>query len=244
MGFFETEAVVLGIDPALHTSGAAILLPDYGNSMLGEAPHPFVGNYTLFEFGKVCSQSERERYITTLLDLSEEFDLPPVVIAEEWDGPRDRKIRLPGGETGWARDPKWTYTTIMGIGEGWGRWSAEIEMANEIRREEKSGPDIIMERALPNDWRDEVFGHNRPKDTESLKATAVRFFHGVFGYAVIEDVAEAGCIAICGLRRPSVAAAVAEWGNKMLVFEAEEKAEARAVALKKRKKAKTAAKKR
>lgn len=241
MGFSTIEAVVLGIDPAKHTSGAAILVPDYGNGMVGEDPHPFRGDYCLYEFGKVTSQSERERYVTTLLDLSEELSeehgkiLPPVIIAEEWDGPRDRKIRLPGGESGWARDPRWTYQTIMGIGEGWGRWSAEIEVANEVRRDEKISPDILLFRTLPNDWRDAIFGENRAKDTDNLKATAVRFFKGVFGFDVSDDVAEAGCIGLHGLRNPLVAVAVEEWREKMRSLLAFEKAVERAKKRKKKK---------
>lgn len=241
MGFSEIEAVVLGIDPAKHTSGAVLLVPDYGNGILGEDPHPFRGDYALHEFGKVTTQSERERYVTTLLELSEELSeeqgkiIPPVIVAEEWDGPRDRRIRLPGGELAWARDPKWTYQTIMGIGEGWGRWSAEIEVANEVRREEKISPDILVFRKTPNIWRDAIFGPNRAQDTDSLKAAAKRFFEGVFGYGVSGDVAEAGCIGICGLRDPEIAAAVEEWRGKMMALFKEVAAEERAAKNKKRK---------
>lgn len=218
---FGFEAVVLGIDPALHTSGAVILIPDYGNPMAGEEPHEFRGVYCLHEYGKVTSQAERERFVTSMLEISDELseeqgkDIPPVVAAEEWDGPRDRRIRMSNGEIGWARDPKWTYTTIMGIGEGWGRWSAEIEVANEVRREEQISPDIILERLLPNIWRDIIFGENRPKDTDSLKAAAVRFFEGVFGFRVSEDIAEAGCIALAALSKKEIGKLVAEWCRKM-----------------------------
>ena len=201
------EAVFLAIDPALHTSGAAILAPDYGG-MDSDQQHAFNGDYTLYEFGKVVSQSERNRYIETLIELSEEMRLPAVVIAEIWDGPRDRKIRLPGGELAYARDPKWTYTTILGIGEGWGRWSAEIEAANEFLQSEGRAP-IILERVLPNDWRDALFGLQRAKDTETLKATACRYFEGVFGYAASDDIAEAGCIGLYGLTAPAIVEKIA-----------------------------------
>lgn len=221
MGICNFEAVVLAIDPALHTSGAVILAPDYGNGMAGEDPHPFRGDYFLHEFGKVTSQAERERYVTALLELSEELSndqgkhIPPVIIAEEWDGPRDRRIRLGDGSFGWARDPRWTYQTIMGIGEGWGRWSAEIEVANEVRREEKISPDIILQRVLPNDWRDKVFGEHRAKDSETLKTVAVRYFKGVFGFDVSDDVAEAGCIGIFGLQSSFIASEVRQWSINM-----------------------------
>jgi hypothetical protein len=200
--------VILAIDPALHTSGAVILIPDTGGM---DDPHPFKGDYVLYEFGVVRTQSERERYITSMLELSEELDLPPVVIAEIWDGPRDHKVRMPTGEVLLARDQKWTYTTILGIGEGWGRWSAEIEAANEFRREESIGPDILLERVSPNDWRDAVFGPRRAKDTESLKTAAQKLFEGVFGYPTIPDVAEAGCIGLYGLKSPALAERVVSW---------------------------------
>lgn len=240
MGISTVEAVFLTLDPAKHTSGATILIPDYGNPMLGEEPHAFRGDYCLHEFGKVTTQSERERFVTSLLDISEELsdeqdkDIPPIVVAEEWDGPRDRRIRLAGGEMGWARDPKWTFQTIMGIGEGWGRWSAEIEVANEVRREEKISPDIILQRVLPNIWRDIVFGENRPKDSENLKAAAIRYFKGVFGYDVGEDIAEAGCIGIYAVQNPEFVTLIEEWRKKMAALMDEVEAEERAAKNKKR----------
>ena len=154
-----TEAVFLALDPALHTSGAAIVLPDYGP--MDKAPQPFRGEYILHEFGKVVSQGERTRYIETLLDLSDELDLPPVIVAETWDPPRNRHV---GPNREYKPDQKWSFKTVLGMGEGWGRWSAEIEAANEARREDKL-QDIILERVLPNDWRDTVFGKRRPKDS-------------------------------------------------------------------------------
>lgn len=203
------EAVFLGLDPALHTSGAAILIPDYGET----EDRPFNGEYVLHEFGKVVSQSERERYIQSLIEMAEELELPAVVNAEIWDGPRSKKTRLPNGSFGIVMDQKWTYTTILGIGEGWGRWSAEIESANEYLQSQKL-PSIILNRTLPNDWRDMLFGTRRAKDTETLKATAQRYFHGVFGYPASNDIAEAGCIALAGTLDEAVAGAVAEWHTK------------------------------
>ena len=106
-------------------------------------------------------------------------------------------MRLPDGSFAFARDPKWTYETILGIGEGWGRWSAEIESANEFLSEEGLAP-LVVVRVTPNDWRDAVFGVRRPKDTEALKVTAERYFEGVFGHRVANDIAEAGCISLWG----------------------------------------------
>ena len=204
----KIEAVFLGLDPAKHTSGASILAPDYGG--MDEPEHAFDGNYFLHEFGKVVSQSERERFVSSALDMAAEAKLPLIVVAEVWDPPRDRKIRLPGGEFAYARDPKWTYETILGIGEGWGRWSAEIESANEYLVEQGL-PKIIVLRRTPNDWRDTLFGPRRPRDTAALKALAQRYFKAVFGYDASPDVAEAGCIALVGTTAPEAAAAAQAW---------------------------------
>lgn len=204
---YEFEAVVLALDPALHTSGAALLVPDYGP--MDGPPKPFSGQYILHEFGRVTTQSERERYVNTLLDLSTELKLPPVVVAETWDPPRNKHRRDPSnGEMVFAPDQKWSFKTVLGIGEGWGRWSAEIEAANEYRRDSKLGPDIILERVPPNIWRDTVFGKGRPKDSAALKALAQRYFEGIFGYQAVADVAEAACIGLYGLRSKTVFDAV------------------------------------
>lgn len=219
MGIANIEAVFLAVDPALHTSGAAILLPDTGN--INES-YPFKGDYSLYEFGKVLTQGERERYVETLIELAGDLNLPPVIVAETWAPPVDRRIRLPNGEVAYARDPKWTYDTILGIGEGWGRWSAEIEAANEFLREEDQ-TEIFLARVLPNDWRDKIFGPHRAKDTETLKASACAYFEGVFGYAVSDDIAEAGLIGLYGLNDASVVEHVTTWHADRLAKAAKKK---------------------
>lgn len=202
MGISSFEAVVLATDPAKHTSGASLLIPDYGPM---DQQHPFRGDYVLYEFGRVETQAERKRYVEQLIDLSDELGVPPVFVAETWDPPHDKKVRLANGSFALVKDQKWTYKTILGIGEGWGRWSAEIEAANEFR-EEEGQPAIIVERVLPDPWRDAVFGERRPRDTASSKATAQRFFTGVFGYEVsTPDVAEAGCIGVYAITSPAIA---------------------------------------
>lgn len=207
------EAVILGLDPAKHRSGACILMPDYGP--MDGSPQPFSGQYVLHEFGKVVSQAERERIMESFIDLALEMHLPPVVMAEEWDPPHDRRVRLPNGEIVYARDPKWTYETILGIGEGWGRWSAEIECVNEMLIEEDNMPPVLLQRVTPNDWRDEMFGPRRPRETEPLKITAQRYFKGVFGYDVSDDIAEAGCISLFATTAPAVASAVVGWRESL-----------------------------
>lgn len=205
------EAVLLCLDPAKHTSGAAILIPDYGNGMAGEDPHPFQGEYVLHEFGKVTTQSERERFVESMLGEAMDLSLPPVVVAEEWDPPRLRTLRLPGGATGLLLDPKWTYDTVLGIGEGWGLWNAELLSASAFLQEEHGLPALPIIRAKPNEWRDGVFPSPRPKNTTALKETARRVFEGVFGFAASDDIAEAGCIGLWATQEPRVAEAAAAW---------------------------------
>jgi len=213
------EAVILALDPAKHTSGAVILIPDYGDGLAatGEA-HSFNGSYALHEFGKVETQEERGRFIESFLEVAEDMGLPLVVMAETWDPPRTRKVRLPGGFFGFLMDPKWTYTTVLGIGEGWGRWTAELETA-QLFLEEEGLPAFTIERVTPNDWRDALWGANRARDTEALKETACRTFEGVFGYAASADISEAGCIALYATTCPAVEAAAAQWNRKLTELE-------------------------
>jgi hypothetical protein len=202
------EAVFLGIDPALHKSGAGLLCPDYGG--MNEDPHPFKGEYVLEEFGKVLSQTERCRFVESAADRAIELELPLVVMAEVWDPPRDRRVPLVGGGFAYVKDQKWTYETILGIGEGWGRWSAELENAAEWLSDE-GHPEMIVERVTPNTWRDDRFGPKRPRDSEALKAFACRYFEGVFGYKASSDISEAGCIALYATVSDVVRKRVEEW---------------------------------
>lgn len=205
------EAVFLGLDPAKHTSGAVILVPDYGNTIVGEDEHPFDGQYALSEFGKVTSQDERERFVQSALEQAEEFDLPLVVVAEEWDPPRNRKVRLPGNQFGFLMDPRWNYKTILGMGEGWGLWSAELQIANGVLAEEKKFPPFPVERVTPNEWRDDLWGPRRAKTSEAVNEQAQRYFEGVFGYNACADISAAGCIALWGTTSSRVAQATQKW---------------------------------
>jgi len=198
------EAVILSLDPAKHRSGATILVPDYGNPLLDEEEHPFRGDYVIAEFGKVESQGERRRYLEAAVEYAEEAPqpLPVVVVAEEWDPPRDRRVRGPGGRFYLLKDQKWTYTTILGIGEGWGLWQAEIHAINESFAEDGL-PSIPVLRVTPNEWQ-LLYGPHRPKDTEARKATACRWFEAVFGYKAADDIAEAACIGLWATQAPAV----------------------------------------
>lgn len=222
------EAVFLGLDPAKHTSGAALLIPDYGNPTLGEKEHAFEGHYALEEFGKVESQEERERFVQAGLDCSIELGLPLIIVAEEWDPPRLRKTRLGPERFALIMDPKWTYKTVLGIGEGWGLWSAEIHSANVSLVDDKLPP-IIVERVTPNTWRDGLWGPQRAKHTEGAKSQAKNFFEAVFGYAASDDISEAGCIALWGTTSTEVAELAEKW---------HEEARRKRVASKKKKKVK------
>jgi hypothetical protein len=202
------EAVFLGLDPALHKSGAGLLCPDYGG--LNEKPHAFQGQYALEEFGKVLSQNERCRFVETAAERAIELGLPFVVLAETWDPPRDKKVPLVGGGFAYVKDQKWTYETILGVGEGWGRWSAELENTAEWLRDE-GHPEMIVERVTPNVWRDALFGRKRPHDSEALKQYACRYFEGVFGYKASADISEAGCIALYATTSDVVRSRVEVW---------------------------------
>ena len=216
------EAVFLGLDPAKHTSGAVILAPDYGNTLLGEKEHPFDGRFYFEEYGKVITQAERERFTQAAFDCAEELGLPLIVVAEEWDPPRVRKMRLPGPGSRFAivMDPRWTYKTILGMGEGWGLWNAIFHISNETLAEDKL-PALHIERVTPNDWRDDLWGPRRAKDSEGAKSQAQRFIETVFGVIVSGDIAEAGCIAMWGATSIAVREAVREWHVTMAKAEAE-----------------------
>ena len=226
------EAVFLCLDPAKHRSGACLLIPDYGSD---EKEHAFAGNYFLAEYGKVTSQEERGRFVESLLDASAEYGLAPVIVAEEWDPPVDKKVRLPDGQWAVVKDPKWTYETILGIGEGWGLWAAEFQIASASLLEENT-PALIVERVTPNVWRDGVFGEHRGKGRDENKATAMRIFEHIFGFAASEDISEAGCIGLWGTCAPVVETAVARWESELDAMEAALRAKTQPKTKKKRRK--------
>lgn len=205
------EAVFLSLDSAKGTSGASILAPDYGGPEETDI-HEFQGGYVLDEYGKVNSQPERERFVTAFIDLALELDLPPVTIGETWDPPRIRKTRLAGGGFGVVLDPKWNPKTLIAMGEGWGRWAAELESASNFLQEDRGLPGIIIERVAPNEWLGDLVPRH-PKDSAARKAVAQRYFEGVFGYRAGPDISDAGCMALWGSRSPRVATAVEAWWN-------------------------------
>lgn len=160
----ERSFYLLAIDPAKHLSGSALL-----------KVQP-TGNAEVEAFLAVSTQQQRRFVVQQAVERAEAAKLPLVVVAETWDKPR-------------GRDQKWTYKTILGIGEGWGLWAAELEHS-KVRH---------VVRVTPNVWRDSVFGKHRPKDTEGLKAFALLYVQGRIRLHITDDnVCEAICIGFWG----------------------------------------------
>lgn len=177
--------VILGLDPAKAISGAGVL------EIQGDRAK-------LLAHARVTTQADRAEIVARACALSTERDMPLVVVAEEWDPPRHKRPPKPVAgvdpETS-GFDQKWTYKTILGMGEGWGRWTAEFERFG-VRR---------IERVLPNVWRDAILGKKRPKDTETLKRATVFYVRVRIGLQDIDDnVADAVCIGLWGMYAPAV----------------------------------------
>lgn len=160
----KIEAVFLGIDPAKGVSGAVILVPNYDDD--GE----FEGTYERVKMGVVVGddQASRVEFIEEAIDEAKELKLPLVVAAENW---------TPGGD-------RMTFYTILGLGEGWGLWRAELLKT-----------DAIVVRFEPSEWRELAFTWKYPKGREAVKNFAVKHIGKSWGFEVSEDIAEAACIA-------------------------------------------------
>jgi hypothetical protein len=190
MTFSGANAVVVAFDPAKRSSGAAIFL---GPGVLHSA-------YT------VKKQSEREYVVKTAVELARAADRPLVCIAETWDPPRHRRRRTVDGAERVEFDQKWTYKTVLGIGEGWGLWAAELE-----RYEVK-----YIVRKTPNEWRDRLFGKRRGKRTDDAKAQAVLYARCILKSIKDNetDLAEAVCIGACAYNLPETFTFVEKWSKK------------------------------
>jgi hypothetical protein len=92
-----------------------------------------------------------------------------------------------------------TFDTIKAMGVGWGRWEAEIM---------RQAPEALIVRYKPAEWRELAFGWRYPKGREAVKLFAMKHIEKAWGFAVSEDVAEAGCIAMAGTRSGEVLAAI------------------------------------
>lgn len=179
------EAVFLLLDPAKQKSGALISRP-------GQRGLQIVTGAT------VSRQADRDTFVASAKELSVAHDLPLIVIAECWDPPR--------GSGPNKVDKRWNYPTILGMGEGWGKWTAEFE------RHGVPMQDVI--RVTPNVWRDALFGAHRPVDSAELKKTAVYYVQQRLRVTLAEDVAEAACIGFWGLHAPSVHHRIEVWHYK------------------------------
>lgn len=184
--YLRAEAVFLLLDAAKKKSGAAITRP--GGS----------AGLSLVTGAIVRCQADRETFVVSAKELATAHNLPLIVVAEEWDPPRG------AGEK--RVDKRWNYPTILGIGEGWGRWTAEFE------RHAVSELDVV--RVTPNVWRDALFGPQRPRDSVELKRFAVRYIQTRLHATLPEDVAEAVCIGLWGLHSPDVHRRIETWRYK------------------------------
>lgn len=178
-------AVILALDPSKHRSGAAVML----------------GPDKVVLAARARKQVQREFFVREALRYGAMLGLPVVVVAEEWDPPKHRRIRQANGTFKTEFDQKWTFPAILGVGEGWGRWTAEFERQG-IREEH-----II--RATPPVWRDGLFGKRRPRDTKGAKAYAIAYVAQRFQLELDDDSAEALCLGVWGYHRPEVAEAAA-----------------------------------
>lgn len=170
--------VILALDPAKSKSGAAILL----------------ASNELISAGLARRQPVREYFVRLAASLAHDLKRPLVCVAEEWDPPRHKRKRTAQGEEKVEFDQRWTYPTILGMGEGWGLWRAEL-----YRYRVKN-----IVRVLPNDWRNALFGKRRAKDTDSAKLQAVDHIERLFGERMKDDVAEAVCIGLWAFKASNV----------------------------------------
>lgn len=166
------EAVVLGLDAAKGKTGVMLFVPQYEKRV-------FIGRHKAVYGCVVKKQLERRGVVQMLVNTARELRLPSVVIAEK---------HTPGGA-------RMTFDTTYGLGEGWGKWTAEFELA-EI--------DIIA-RVTPNEWRDALFGKRRPKQRENLKEFACVYSSLLAGRPIdSDDVAEAFCLGLFGMLNPEI----------------------------------------
>lgn len=173
--------VLLALDPAKHVSGAALFVVEGSGTKT-----------TPLAYERVTKQSQRHLLVEMATKYAERWACPLVVVAEEWDPPRHKRSGF---------DQKWTYKTVLGVGEGWGRWTAELENF-DVRH---------VVRVTPNTWRDAVFGKTRPKNSEDLKALAAMYVAGRLKVSVPDDnVCEAICIGFWG----AIAQPVTELASK------------------------------
>jgi hypothetical protein len=200
MAYSYAPALILSIDSAKGTSGSTLLVPHLemrdtalrGRSPILYSPRPHVRSYTLEHYCEVKTQADHENCVMHLFARAAELGLPPIVVAETW---------TPHG--------KWGFDAVLGMGEGWGWWTAEMRRALEAHPE--LGP-LHVERVVPNQWRDDLFGKDRVKGRSELKKFAVEYVSGRLGVRLAShDVAESACLGVWGAQNDNVHRKVESW---------------------------------
>jgi hypothetical protein len=208
MSFHYASAVILGIDSAkTGASGSTLLVPRIEAPLPGKrnaGPRatvdastytPRVVGYTFEHYCQVKKQLDRENCVLHLCERALELGLPAVVVAETWT-------------------PGMSLKATLGMGEGWGWWTAEINRA--LERLPELGL-IHVEKVVPDQWRGDLYGRGPhvPKDRDGLKAAAKNYIKLRMGVRLEnDDVAEAGCVGLWGAQCDSVHEAVKKWRSR------------------------------
>ena len=183
--FEPVNAVVLCLDAAKHKSGSSLVIPD----------RKARGGLQILHRCEVTEQEDREACVRHLYSEALARGLPPAIYAEIW---------TPMGKS--------TYETLLGLGEGWGWWTAEFNRAAKLHRQVLVAPVIC--RATPDEWRDALFGPHRPRKRAPLKELAIQYVHSLFGFHVGDDVAESLCIGLYGIRNQRLLDEVRKWSKR------------------------------
>lgn len=200
MAYDFAPAVILGLDSAKGVSGSTLLVPHIEpryTALVGRSTKmydriPPVRTYTLEHFCEVKTQLDHENCVLHLVQRAKDLGIPPIVAAEGWS---------PG---------RWGFDTIIGMGEGWGWWTAELRRAAE--RFPEITP-IHVERVVPDRWRGDlgIYRLSPTREGPDLKRAAIQYVKAKLGVRVPADVAEACCIALWGAQNDNVHARVEKW---------------------------------
>lgn len=166
--FQKVNAILFAIDSAA-VSGVVLSNPD-------EDGRGRVRDYEDVLTGEARTQKHRVQYVEEAVELASDMQKPLVIIGEEW---------TPHGISTAA------YASLC---ESWGMWLAAFEVCGVS--DIKNGSHIV--RVNPNTWRNAVFGKNRPKTRDALKAHAIRYVHLTLDQPanLSDNIAEAMCIRV------------------------------------------------
>jgi hypothetical protein len=180
------DAVILAIDASKTCSGSVLLVPEYRGAL--------VQRYVPEHYVEVKTQAHHEDCVQHLVTRAAELGRMPVIVAETWTAGR------------------WSFKTILGMGEGWGWWTAEVR-----RAEEHYGTPIHIERVTPNEWRDALFGAARQQDRLANKTQAVLYALARTGLRLPVDAAEGLAIGYWGAQNDNVHEAHRKWLKRQKV---------------------------